>query len=72
VSRKSASRAAPALRGAIDLLAGEAGTSAGPGADAATSALLDLLLVYIVRAWYEEQPAAPPPDAPRVVGLRGQ
>jgi AraC-like DNA-binding protein len=47
----------PALRGAIDLLAGEAGTAAGPGADAATSALLDVLLVYIVRAWYDDQPA---------------
>lgn len=46
----------PALRGALDLLAREAGTA--PGADAATSALLDLLLVYIVRAWYDEQPAA--------------
>jgi AraC-like DNA-binding protein len=46
----------PTLRGALDLLAAEAGT-AGAGADAATSALLDLLLVYIVRAWYDEQPA---------------
>ncbi len=46
----------PALRGALDLLAGEVGTA--PGADAATSALLDLLLVYIVRAWYDERPAA--------------
>jgi AraC-like DNA-binding protein len=45
----------PALRGALDLLAREAG--AAPGADAAMSALLDLLLVYILRAWYDEQPA---------------
>jgi AraC-like DNA-binding protein len=45
----------PALRGALDLLSAEAGTA--PGADAAASALLDLLLVYIVRAWYDEQPA---------------
>jgi AraC-like DNA-binding protein len=46
----------PALRGALDLLTGEAGTA--PGSDAATSALLDLLLVYLVRAWYDERPAA--------------
>lgn len=46
----------PTLRGALALLAGEAGTA--PGADAARSALLDLLLVYIVRAWYDERPAA--------------
>jgi AraC-like DNA-binding protein len=46
----------PALRGALDLLAGEVATA--PGTDAATSALLDLLLVYLVRAWYDEQPAA--------------
>jgi AraC-like DNA-binding protein len=45
----------PALRGALDLLAGETGTAAG--ADAATSTLLDLLLVFILRAWYDEQPA---------------
>jgi AraC-like DNA-binding protein len=45
----------PALRGALDLLAGEA--EGAPGADAATSALLDLLLVYLLRAWYDEQPA---------------
>lgn len=46
----------PAIRGALDLLSAEAGTA--PGADAAASALLDLLLVYIVRAWYDdEQPA---------------
>jgi AraC-like DNA-binding protein len=44
----------PALRAALDLLSAEAGTA--PGADAAASALLDLLLVYIVRAWYDEQP----------------
>jgi AraC-like DNA-binding protein len=45
----------PALRGALDLLTGEAGSA--PGADAATSALLDLLLVYLLRGWYDEQPA---------------
>jgi AraC-like DNA-binding protein len=46
----------PALRGALDLLAAEVATA--PGTDAAKSALLDLLLVYMVRAWYDEQPAA--------------
>jgi len=46
----------PALRGALDLLAAEGGGA--PGAAAATSALLDLLLVYLVRAWYDEQPTA--------------
>jgi AraC-like DNA-binding protein len=45
----------PALRGALDLLVGEVSTA--PGADAAMSALLDLLLVYMVRAWYDERPA---------------
>jgi AraC-like DNA-binding protein len=45
----------PALRGALDLLAREADTA--PGVDAASSALLDLLLVYLLRAWYDEQPA---------------
>lgn len=45
----------PALRGALDLLAVEVDDA--PGADAASSALLDLLLVYLLRAWYDEQPA---------------
>ncbi|MCK2219984.1 AraC family transcriptional regulator [Actinomadura sp. ATCC 31491] len=47
----------PALRGAIALLAGELGGSPGPGADAAAGALLDVLLLYLLRAWYESRPA---------------
>jgi AraC-like DNA-binding protein len=43
----------PELRAAIDLLASEA-TSGRPGRDAASSGLLDLLLVYMVRAWLDE------------------
>lgn len=47
----------PSLSGAIDLLSREVDTVPGPGADAATAALLDVLLLYIVRAWYDEQPS---------------
>ncbi|MGS2805867.1 AraC family transcriptional regulator [Nocardia sp. MW-W600-9] len=39
----------PALRAAVDLLAAEL-TEAGPGADAAIPPLLDLLLLYLLRA----------------------
>ncbi|MFG1702496.1 AraC family transcriptional regulator [Nonomuraea sp. M3C6] len=46
----------PSLRGAIELLGRELDTAPGPGADAATAALLDVLLLYILRAWYEDQP----------------
>jgi AraC-like DNA-binding protein len=46
----------PSLRGAIDLLAREVDSTPGPGADAARPALLDVLLLYILRAWYAEQP----------------
>jgi AraC-like DNA-binding protein len=45
----------PALRAAVDLLGQELGQDR-PGADAALPALLDLLLLYIVRAWLAEQP----------------
>jgi AraC-like DNA-binding protein len=41
------------LRGAIDLLAAEM-ESPGPGTDAVVSALLDTLLLFLLRAWYEE------------------
>ncbi|MFC5754733.1 AraC family transcriptional regulator [Actinomadura rugatobispora] len=47
-------RGAP-LRGAIDLLAAEM-ERPGPGTDAVVPALLDTLLLFILRAWYEEQP----------------
>ncbi len=43
----------PELRGAIDLLAAEA-TGERSGRDAVISGLLDLLLVYLVRAWLDE------------------
>ncbi|KAB8167684.1 helix-turn-helix domain-containing protein [Streptomyces sp. 3MP-14] len=39
-----------ALRGAVDLLGGEL-EAPGPGSDAAIPALLDTLLLYILRAW---------------------
>ncbi|WP_405488371.1 AraC family transcriptional regulator [Nocardia sp. NBC_00511] len=47
----------PALRSAVDLLAGEI---AEPrlGTDAAIPALLDTLLLYILRAWFEEHAEA--------------
>ncbi|GAA2121222.1 AraC family transcriptional regulator [Actinomadura alba] len=47
------------LRGAIELLGHELDTAPGPGADAATLALLDVLLLYILRAWYESRPGEP-------------
>ncbi|MGP9022625.1 AraC family transcriptional regulator [Streptomyces sp. BR1] len=43
----------PELRSAIDLLGGEVG-AARPGACIAVPSLLDLLLVYMIRAWMEE------------------
>ncbi|SEG94197.1 AraC-type DNA-binding protein [Thermomonospora echinospora] len=46
----------PALRGAIELLGHELAADPRPGGDAALPALLDLLLLYILRAFYEEQP----------------
>ncbi|GAA4638054.1 AraC family transcriptional regulator [Actinoallomurus vinaceus] len=46
----------PALRAAIDLLGHELGARPRPGGDAALSGLLDLLLLYILRAYYEDQP----------------
>lgn len=45
----------PRLRAAVDLLAAEL-ERPGPGSDAAVPALLDTLLLYILRAWYEERP----------------
>lgn len=45
----------PALRAAVDLLGRELDTSR-PGTDAALPALLDLLLLYILRAWLAGQP----------------
>ncbi|WP_055589504.1 AraC family transcriptional regulator [Peterkaempfera griseoplana] len=45
----------PALRGAIELLGRELAAEPLPGAVGALSALLDVLLLYILRAWHEEQ-----------------
>jgi AraC-like DNA-binding protein len=47
-------RRAP-LRAAVDLLGAEMARP-GPGTDAVVPALLDTLLLYILRAWYEEHP----------------
>lgn len=44
------------LRGAIDLLAAEI-DQPGPGADAAVPALLDALLIFMFRFWFDEQAA---------------
>ncbi|MVU79345.1 helix-turn-helix domain-containing protein [Nocardia sp. ET3-3] len=46
----------PALRSAVDLLAGEV-AEPGLGTDAAVPALLDTLLLFILRAWFGEQAA---------------
>ncbi|WP_329565820.1 AraC family transcriptional regulator [Kitasatospora sp. NBC_01266] len=46
----------PELRSAIDLLGREVGRDA-PGAGVAVPGLLDLLLVYLVRAWLTDGPA---------------
>jgi AraC-like DNA-binding protein len=52
------------LRAAIDLLGGEVG-GARPGRDAAVAGLVDLLLVYMVRAWLEDHAGAGWPRALR-------
>ncbi|MFI1585111.1 AraC family transcriptional regulator [Embleya sp. NPDC020630] len=49
--------ARPELRAAVDLLAVEL-EAARTGADVAVPALLDTLLVYILRAWFTTAPAA--------------
>lgn len=46
------------LRAAIDLLGGEM-KEPQPGTDAVVPTLLDLLLLYILRAWYAEQANGP-------------
>ncbi|MEV5747873.1 AraC family transcriptional regulator [Actinoallomurus sp. NPDC052308] len=46
----------PALRGAIELLGHELSTRPRPGGDAALAGLLDLLLLYMLRAFYEDRP----------------
>ncbi|MBF6179236.1 AraC family transcriptional regulator [Nocardia otitidiscaviarum] len=47
----------PALRGAVDLLAAEV-AEPRPGTDAAIPALLDTLLLFFLRAWFDEQAEA--------------
>ncbi|GAA0251553.1 AraC family transcriptional regulator [Actinomadura nitritigenes] len=47
----------PSLRGAIELLGRELDGGTRHGGDAALPALLDILLLYMVRAWYEDRPA---------------
>jgi AraC-like DNA-binding protein len=44
----------PELRSAVDLLGAEL-ERPRPGADAIVPALLDMLLLYLLRAWYDEQ-----------------
>ncbi|MFD4179493.1 AraC family transcriptional regulator [Rhodococcus sp. NPDC058514] len=44
----------PALRGAVDLLVAEI-AEPRPGSDAAVPALLETLLLFILRAWFDEQ-----------------
>lgn len=51
----------PALRSAIDLLGGELRTPL-PGSDAVVPALLDTLLLYILRTWWLEEQASPRAD----------
>ncbi|MEV0196266.1 AraC family transcriptional regulator [Nonomuraea sp. NPDC050691] len=46
----------PELRAAVDLLGNEVGDPR-PGADTVVLALLDMLLLFILRAWFEERPA---------------
>lgn len=45
----------PELRAAVDLLSGEL-ENPRPGSDAVVPALLEILLLYILRAWFDEQP----------------
>lgn len=44
----------PALRGAVDLLAAEI-AEPRQGSDAAVPALLEMMLLFILRAWFDEQ-----------------
>ncbi|WP_067531372.1 AraC family transcriptional regulator [Nocardia crassostreae] len=47
----------PALRAAVDLLAAEI-AEPRPGSDAAIPSILDALLLFILRAWFDEQAEA--------------
>ncbi|MDN3355219.1 AraC family transcriptional regulator [Actinomadura sp. DC4] len=59
----------PSLRAAIDLLGAEL-ERRRPGADTALSALLDALLVYMVRGWLDERPERPGHAAGWAAALR--
>jgi AraC-like DNA-binding protein len=48
----------PALRAAVDLLGAELERESRPGTDAVVPTLLDLLLLYILRAWFDDQQAS--------------
>ena len=58
----------PWLRTVLDLLANEARGEAGTGSSTAIVRLLDVLLVYVVRAWLDSGADG---DAPRPSWLRG-
>ena len=58
----------PWLRTVLDLLANEARGGAGTGSSTAIVRLLDVLLVYVVRAWLDSGADG---DAPRPSWLRG-
>jgi AraC-like DNA-binding protein len=47
----------PSLRAAVDLLGAELERDAEPGTDAVVPALLDLLLLYVLRAWFDDRRA---------------
>ncbi|OKI30634.1 AraC family transcriptional regulator [Streptomyces sp. CB03911] len=49
----------PDLRAAVELLAGEV-ERPRPGADTVVTALLDMLLLLVLRAWFEDRPADGP------------
>ncbi|WP_327673732.1 AraC family transcriptional regulator [Kitasatospora sp. NBC_00458] len=48
-------RQSPELRGAVDLLRRELATGQRAGAPGVLTALLDVLLLYVLRAWHERQ-----------------
>ncbi|WP_093160732.1 AraC family transcriptional regulator [Saccharopolyspora antimicrobica] len=50
----------PRLRAVVDLLGAEL-ESPGPGSNAVVSALLETLLLYVLRAWLEDQPVCAGP-----------
>lgn len=49
----------PDLQAAVDLLSGEL-LHPRPGSDAAVRTLLDMLLLYLLRAWYTDRPSQGP------------